>query len=229
MTLGEQFHETELRPVRVLILIHEDEGKALAVAVQQVRIVLEELHRLHEQVVEIERVLVLEGPLILRENASHVTQEQIEGTLRVLCERIAVDELVLGVADLGAYRLGAPPLGVEPYRVLNVLHEAKRLVRIEDAERTFPAQPIRVAAEQARADRMKCSHPHARGLRAEQPRDPVSHLAGGFVGERYRQDPVRRHAVLAYQVADTGRQNPRLPRAGTSQHEQRTLEVRRSL
>ncbi len=146
VTLGEQFHETELRPVGVLILVHEDERKTFPVPVQQLRIVLEELDRLHEQVVEVERVLVLEGLLVLGEDTSHVANELIEGTLRVLREGVAVDELVLGLADLGANRLGTPPFGVEPYRFLNALHEPKRVVGIEDAEGAVPAQAIRVAA-----------------------------------------------------------------------------------
>jgi len=60
VTPREQLDEPELGPVRVLILIHEDEREPLTVPIEQLWITLEELDGLHQQIVEVERVLMLE-------------------------------------------------------------------------------------------------------------------------------------------------------------------------
>ena len=63
------------------------------------------------------------------------------------------------------------------------------------------------------------------GLRPSRPADALPHLAGGLVGERHREDPVRGDAVLVDQMADPGREHPGLAGSRTGEHEQRPLEV----
>ena len=51
--------------------------------------------------------------------------------------------------------------------------------------------------------------------------DAAAHLARGLVGERHRQDAVRRHVLDLHQPGDPMRQHARLAAAGAGQHQRR--------
>ncbi len=221
----EQLDEAELRPIRVLVLVDQQEGEALAISLEQVGIRLEELHRPHEEVVEIEGVLMRQRLFVLRVDLGDVAHEEVERAFVVAGERRRVDELVLRGADLVSDALGAPPFRIEPDRLLHGLHVSERLLRIEDREGPVPAEPVGVPAEKTGADRMEGPDPHARGLRPQESPDPLTHLARCLVRERDRKDPFGRHAVLVNQMANAGREHPCLARAGARENENRSLDV----
>ena len=64
---------------------------------------------------------------------------------------------------------------------------------------------------------------------ADQPLDPLGHLARRLVRERDREDRAGRHAVLADQVRDPVRERPRLARAGPGHDEDGPLRVQDGL
>jgi hypothetical protein len=72
---------------------------------------------------------------------------------------------------------------------------------------------------------MERAAPHAGRLRAEQPADALSHLAGGLVGERDRENVFRIDAVVLDQMRDARREHAGLARARTRQHEHRAFEM----
>ena len=69
MSLGEGGDEHVLHAVGVLILVDHDVEEALLIALQQAGSCLEEVNRLGEQIVEVERVRPSQEPLILAINA----------------------------------------------------------------------------------------------------------------------------------------------------------------
>ena len=72
MLLSEQLYEPVLRLVRVLVLVDEDKREAISVSLEQVRVVLEQLDGLHEEVVEVEGILVFQRLLIFRKHLPYV-------------------------------------------------------------------------------------------------------------------------------------------------------------
>src|SRR5690606_3277358 len=67
----EQVQPAVLRAVRVLVLVHEYEAEAAAVGAQQIGACLEQLDGFDEQVVEIERVLLLQRSLVRIVDVAH--------------------------------------------------------------------------------------------------------------------------------------------------------------
>ena len=66
MHARDELQEAELRPVRVLVLIDEEEVEAPLVETEHLRLALEQLDRLHQEIVEVEGVLPLKRPLVGR-------------------------------------------------------------------------------------------------------------------------------------------------------------------
>ena len=64
---------------------------------------------------------------------------------------------------------------------------------------------------------MESSHPVERHVAAQQLLDSLLHLAGGLVGERHGEDPVRLHVVVRNQVGDLVRDGTGLSRTRTRQ------------
>ena len=65
----------------------------------------------------------------------------------------------------------------------------------------------------------------ARVLAFQQLVHAVLHLARGLVGEGQRSDVVRLITTLVDEVGDLARDHAGLAAAGTSQHQQRTIEI----
>ena len=82
-----------------------------------------------------------------------------------------------------------------------------------------------MAPQQARADSVEGPHPETGRLGPEQTANALPHFAGSLVGERDREDPPGRNAVLSDQVADSSGQHTSFPGAGARQHQQRSLKV----
>ena len=61
---AEQLEEAVLRVVRVLVLVDEDVAEGLAPALERLGEALEDLHREHEQVVEVDGVRGVQAPLV---------------------------------------------------------------------------------------------------------------------------------------------------------------------
>ena len=64
MLAAEELEEPVLRVVRVLVLVDEDVAERLAPALERLREALEDLHREHEQVVEVDGVRGVEAALV---------------------------------------------------------------------------------------------------------------------------------------------------------------------
>ena len=80
-------------------------------------------------------------------------------------------------------------------------------------------------AKDASAQSVERADPHPPGLLAQEPGDPVAHLAGGLVGEGNREDAVGRNSLMVDQVRNASGEDPSLPRSGPRQDEQRAFEV----
>ena len=100
------------------------------------------------------------------------------------------------------------------------LDQAEPVVLVVDGELTGEPEQLGLAPKQPRGERVERADPESRRIAAEQPPDPVLHLAGGLVGEGDREDPIGRHAVPLDQRGDPGGEYARLarPRAGEHQH-----------
>ena len=211
--------------VGVLVFVHQQEGEAVGVPVQNFRVSLQQLHRLHQQVVEVEGVLARQRGLILGVDPRRHRRQRV-GAVRVLIVKpLRADERVLRGADEVLHRPRIPSFRVDARGLLGLLDLVQALLGVEDGERRCPAHLAGVDAQQAGAERMEGAEPHPPRLLPQVHGNPFPHFARRLVGEGDGEDAVRRHSVFAHQVGDPAGERPGLPGARTREHQKRPLEV----
>ena len=68
MAVHKQAHQLVLHPVRVLILVDEDVAEFALVVRSYIRLVLQQAHRVENEVVEVQRVRLAEDAVVARVN-----------------------------------------------------------------------------------------------------------------------------------------------------------------
>ena len=91
---GEQVNQPVLHLVGVLKLVNQDIVKALAVFFQDLGMILEQPHRLHQQVAEVKRVGLLQAFLVVGVDTGHLF-----GLVIVIFELLRPDPLVFRPID----------------------------------------------------------------------------------------------------------------------------------
>ncbi len=180
-------------------------------------LVLPELEHLEQQVVEVDRVLLRELPLVERVHAlDHVVEHaDLHGG--------RIDAAVLRAIEPRQHR-ARRHLIVEPRLLEQLLDELHLIVVVEDHEAAGQPDPLAELAQQARAGRVERADPHRIGPRSEQCAQAMPHLGGRFVRECDREDAARIRAGID-QVRDPVDQDACLSRAGAGQHHQRAIAM----
>jgi hypothetical protein len=186
---------------------------------------LQRQRHLHQQVVEVQRLLPLQDALVRGVGLRDLARAVVAGGLG---EPLRVHQLVLRVADLGVHGGGLEVLVVQPGLGDRRLDRTALVVGVPDDERGVHAAVGRVAAQEHRAERVEGADHQAAATgqaRGQHRLDARAHLARGLVGERQRQDVPRRHAV-GDQERHASRDHARLAAAGAGQHQERAVDVR---
>ncbi len=215
-------YERVLSVVGVLVLVDEDVPEAAAVVLGDVGERLEQVHRRHDDVVEVQGVRFAQPGLVERVSLGERLLEAVGG---LSGEGLLVDQLVLQVRHLRRERLRREALRVEVEIAADEGHEALGVGRVVDRERGGEAEPLRLAAQDPYARAVEGHDPHGVGPRSDELLDALLHLAGGLVGEGDRQDLARVDPALGQQVGDAVGQHAGLARTGTGNDEQRGAGV----
>ncbi len=187
---------------------------------------LEQVHRRHDDVVEVERVGLAQPPLVEEVRLGELLLHRVGGLVGV---GLLVDQLVLEVADLRGEGLRRVLLRVQVEVAADQGHQPLRVGRVVDRERRGEAEQLGLAAQDPHAGAVEGGHPHRPGARADQLLDALAHLAGRLVGEGDRQDLAGLHAAGAEQVGDPVGEHPGLAGAGAGHDQQRRAGVQHGL
>ena len=217
---AEELEEAVLRVVRVLVLVDEDVAERLAPALERLGETLEDLHREHEQVVEVDGVRGVEAALVQLVRLRDRLIPERRDARRVLLRR---DELVLRARDLRVDAARREALRVLPELLEARLDEAHLVLVVVDREGRAVAEPLGLAAQHPAAGRVEGEDPDRARRLPEHPLEALAHLPRRLVRERDREDLVRLHAARADEVRDAVGEDARLPRAGTGDDEERAL------
>ena len=219
--LGQPLDQQVLRAVRVLVLVDHDEPELARVEVPRRFRRLEQLHRLEQEIVEVERVAVLQRRQILLIDLGDLLVAQVP----LAAQRVGPFHAVLRLADARQRRARRHELVVDAELALGLLHDCDLIGRVVDDEVARQANLRRLAPEQPRAQRMERREPHAAGLVANERLDALAHLLRRLVGERDGEHLIGLRMPVADEVRDAVGDDPSLPRARTSQDEQRPVAM----
>jgi hypothetical protein len=214
---GEPLDQHVLRAVGVLVLVHHHVAELLRVALSNRLGFLHELHRVEQQVVEVERARLLQRIGIHRVQLAQLLVTGVPG----VCEGLGPLHPVLRVADARQHHPRLHRRVVDAQLAQPLLHDRELVVRVVDHEIARQADVRRLAPQQAGAQGMKRGDPHLPAVDAEQGLDARPHLFGGLVGEGDRQNGGRVGQPFACQIGNAVGDDAGLARTGTRQNEQR--------
>ena len=117
-------------------------GEAAVPVATHLLVLLQQLHRQQQQIIEIQRIVRRQRPAVA---AVHIGGELAPLTFSVGLKLIRQPALVLGVADGPAGLLRLEPLGIElQFLGDDLLHQALGIGLVVDRELLGPAQPLSV-------------------------------------------------------------------------------------
>ena len=224
--LGEHPHQLPLRDVGVLELVDQDVPEAAAPPLPGVEVVAEQVHRLHQEVVEIERGGLEQAALVLAVHVGDALLGRGEGPVDGLLPR---HQLVLHRRDRRVQAPGREPLRVHVEVAPHVVDQAHGVGLVVDREGRPVPEHRCFAPQDARAHGVERRHPHALRDRPDELRHARLHLARGLVGERDRGEAERRHTLFGDEEGDAVGEHARLARTGARDHDHRTVGCRRGL
>ena len=220
--LGEFPDEDVLGVVGVLVLVDQHVPEPAAVVIGHRREVLQQPHRGHDQVVEVQRVRLAQPPLVA---GVDVGEHLLARGGRLVRPGLRRHELVLEIADLRGHRARRVALGVQIEFLEHQRHQPLGVVGVVDREGRLEVQVLGLGAQHPHAHRVERRDPHRLRPRPDQRRDALLHLARGLVGEGDGEDLPGRRAALGEQVGDAVGEHPGLARPGAGDDQQRPALV----
>ena len=220
MHFGQPLDQHVLRPVRVLVFVHQHVLELVGVVLPHALGCLEQLHGLQEQVVEVERARFPQRVEIRLVDPAHLLIAQAPAGR---AHRIRAFHAVLGLADAAEGRARRNHLVVDVQRLQRLLDDRELIGRVVDDEVARQPDRRRLAAQQPRAQRVECGDPRLAAVLAEQLLHTAPHFFGGLVGEGDRQHLIRRGEPRADDVADADGDDPRLAGTCARKDQQRPL------
>ncbi len=226
MIAGEKLHQLVLRTVGVLVLVDHDVAEAAVVTLARFATGFQQAHRLEQQVVEVECV-VLEQLLAI--DLVQLRDALADGVARSEVVLLRIDHVVLGPADLREHRARRQCLVVERHAPHRLLHDGLLIAFVVDGEAAgeplvADAQRLDVAAQHAHAEGVKGGKQRlGQGGAGEQLIDALAHFGRGLVGKGDREDGVRRDTFRFNEIRNAVGDDAGLPRAGAGQDQDRTV------
>ncbi|MNQ38732.1 hypothetical protein D3C85_523250 [compost metagenome] len=217
----QQLDQQVLAGVGVLVFVDQHVAHLVAPLLQHLGVVLEQLDRLQDQVVEVDRVVGLEGALVVQVDDGGGLLARVARLLQCL---LGEDQVVLPGADQVLDLVDAV------VALVLLLHDVgeQRLdvLLVEDREARLVAEVGVLLADDVEAEVVEGRHRQALALAAaQQAGDALLHLARGLVGEGHRDDVLRADAALLDQVGDLAGDHAGLAGSGAGQHQQRAADV----
>ncbi len=219
--LHQQLDQQVLAGVGVLVLVHQHVAHLVLPLLEDVRMFLEQLHRLQDQVVEVHRVVGAQGALVMQVDDRGGLLLGVAGLFQRLLRK---DQVVLPGADVVLDLVDAVVPGI---LLLHDVGQQRLDVRlVEDRETGLVAEPFVFLADDVQAEVVEGRDGQALALAAaQQGADALLHLPRGLVGEGHGDDVLGADTALLDEIGDLAGDHAGLAGAGASQDQQGTADV----
>ena len=222
MSLGKQLRNRILCAVRVLVLVHEDVVKFLLVLFTHLCVIREELHRQHEQIVEIQCIVCAQLRLVELVDLCHLLRKEI----RRLCrECLDIEQAVLRIRNMRLDGARCRMLLVD-IQFLQTFADQRLGIRgiIDDKVLRIGAKLLDLHAQETGAEGVERAQPDiVRGI-PDQRVHTVAHFSRCLVREGDGKNTVRRNSLLQ-EVCNAEGQYARLAGASARHDEERPLKA----
>ena len=228
ITIGQLMDNLILHPVGVLVFVDQDVAKSLLVKLQPLRCNLEQLQRLDQQIIKIERVILFELLLVMGIDFMDLLV-QVAGVQFGKFVRILV--VVLGVGDPFAHQLRFQLFEIVTQLQHDRLDQPELIVGVIDDKVTVIAKQLDLTTQNLGEYGMESADPEVCGGGTDQLVYPLFHLSGRFIGEGQGENLPGIAGATFQQPRDTPGEHPRFAAAGAGQYQQWSVSglYRRSL
>ncbi len=199
--------------VGVLKLVDQQKLKALAVVVQDVGAVAQQLVGAQQDLGKVDQARLVAVLFVGLIYAQHLLGVQVA----VMIDVLRSQAFVLAAVDKPLH-LTWRPLGLVQFQVFqDAADQSVLVVRVEDLKglRQFCILPV--GAQETMRQRVEGADPHAADRLTKQVFDAVTHLGRSLVGEGHRHDVVGRRILGRQQPGDAMHQDAGLAAAGAGQ------------
>ena len=187
--------------VGILILVNQNIPELPLIVPLDILVLLKKLHCHIDDVVKVQRVVVLQTGLIFCVAAGDVQSAQIARCFRAFQHFLRGYHLVLFPADSAKNILCWEGLVVKTHVLNDILHDPLGIGGVINGKAAGIAHFFNVPPQNPAAGRMKGHCPDILRLGAKQSRKPVTDFVGGLVCEGNRQDaPGRRRFYSAQPI-----------------------------
>ena len=220
---GQQPDQLELSRIGVLVLVDHNIAEPVLIVTQNVLPRVEQLHRFHQQIVKIQRVVLVQQPLIFLVRLADLLLHEVVLMRLLIAPRR--QQLILRGGNCGENRPLPQLLRIDPQIPAHLLHQRLLVIRVIDGEVRLVADLLDVPPQDPDAHGVKGRNPDGFRPETDQFVNPLAHLLRGFVCEGDCEDVPRIHAALIHQIGNSVGDDPRFARAGAGQNQHRSLRV----
>ena len=220
---GKPANQEILRTIRVLVFVHHHEPELFRVFRANSFRLLEQVHSLQQQIIEVERVALSQRLQVV---VVHLRDLRIFLIPARRCgDHARIFHPVFRMADSRQRRTRLHERIVDVQLLERLLDDGQLIGGVVDDEVARQPDRRRLATQQPRAEGMERRHPHAAAVRPEQVLDTRPHFFGGFVRECDGENFVRLGVAVADEVRDAARDDARLARSGAREDEKRSFDL----
>ena len=196
----QKLHQDKLGVIGILVLIHHDIAEALLINGQNIRMLHKEPYGLVDQIIKIQRVILLQTLLIFRVDIGHIPAPIASSFIpRILLRR---EEFLLRLGNGGDH----PPYGilllVQPQMFQRLLDDGLLIIRIVNIEIVLSPQLLVKPPQYAYTHGVKGLDPDLLRSVRQHPVHTLPHFLRRLVGEGDGKDIARVHALSFYEVGD---------------------------
>ena len=213
--LGQATDQHVLRAVGVLVLVDHHLAELVRIPRPDVLGLLHQLDGLQQQVVEIERVTLLQRVQVVPVDLRDLFVARVPAPV----EHFGALHQVLRVTDAGEGGARLHERVVDVQLLHRLLDDRQLIGGVVDHEVARQADGGCLAPEQPRRQRVERRDPHLRAVGTQQRRDARAHLFGGLVGERHGEDAIGRRQTRRHDVRDPVGDHTGLARSGARQNQ----------
>ena len=222
--LRQEPYQLKLSRIGVLIFIHADITKTLLIAVEHIRIHPEQLHRFHDQIVKIQRIVLFQRILILPVSLRHPPFGKISHGIQIVFLR--GNEFVLRGGYLRKKRPLLIDLRIDIQALADFLHHAFGVIRIIYGKIGIVPKSVDISPQYPHARGMEGGDPDAFRSESHDGIHPLPHFLRRLVREGNRKDIPWIHLSLFNQVRNSLCQHARFSASCARQDQYRPLGLK---
>ena len=180
---GQQGRQTILQMVGILILVNQHIAKTPAIVIPHFSILLQQMHRLQNQIIEVQRIGTAEPIRVKRIDFTNTNFTPIRLFLPVFTVLLRAGHLLFGMRNRREYLADRKRLLIQIQFFQAILDHTLAVICIVDGKVAAISDAVDIAAQNTHTGRMEGGGPYITALLPQHPLQAFFQLVGSLVGK----------------------------------------------